>query len=583
MASTDEGRLVEAARAGDQRAFGQLFDQWFDRVHDLSRRIVRDDGIAGEVAQDAFLKAWTKLDTLDDPDAFGGWLLRIARNGSLNRLEKERRSVSVDDETMTAAADARAPEHDPLARMDQAARINLVWDAAAALGPRDASVLDLHLRHGLTPVELAEELGCTPNNAHQVLFTMRKRLATSVKALVLWRAGSPSCDDLRRDLASAGLTSFGGAMVKAIDRHAGSCDPCAGEREDRLAPAALFSAAPVVAATSLIKVKAAAGLASQGVPMAGSSAAAAAANNTSSTGAGRVSGDATSPGNGGRSGENSGAGTSGEAAKSAGVWAPAASGVVSADAGLAADETTLTAKGEGDEPRSGRKVLLLAALALLLLAGVAVVLLQSPGDKVELNTAGTQPRVAASTNTTGKISTSIVVTTTAGGGLTVSGDPDAAPDGNGPGNVGDETDPGDSAGPTATTAPVVIPAPNDPPAVPGPIAPVPPKAPTPPPGTPPAASTTTTAAPVPAPTINWFTATFNPTVGCSGVPGGSTSTRWNLTWTTTDATGVTVGPTGGTVTLGPPDGSASVCAPAGTNSFTLVANGPGGQVSATTS
>lgn len=88
MSKTLEGALVEAARTGDEQAFGRLFDTWFDRVHDLSRRIVRDPGIAGEVAQDAFLTAWTRLDSLQDPDAFGGWLLRIARNKSLNRLEK---------------------------------------------------------------------------------------------------------------------------------------------------------------------------------------------------------------------------------------------------------------------------------------------------------------------------------------------------------------------------------------------------------------------------------------------------------------------------------------------------------------
>ena len=85
MAATEEGTLVEAARRGDHDAFGELFDAWYDRVHDLVRRILHDPGLAGEVAQDSFLKAWTKLDTLEDPDAFGGWLLRIARNGALSR------------------------------------------------------------------------------------------------------------------------------------------------------------------------------------------------------------------------------------------------------------------------------------------------------------------------------------------------------------------------------------------------------------------------------------------------------------------------------------------------------------------
>ncbi|MBX3287530.1 MAG: sigma-70 family RNA polymerase sigma factor, partial [Actinobacteria bacterium] len=277
MATTADGALVEAARAGDERAFGQLFDAWFDRVHDVSRRIVRDDGIAAEVAQDAFLRAWTKLHTLDDVDAFGGWVLRIGRNASLNRLEKERRSTVVDDDAMTRLTDATSPDHDPLAELDQAGRVALVWDAAAALGERDASVLDLHLRHGLGAAELAEELGTNANNAHQVLFTLRKRLGNAVRALVLWRAGHPTCADLRSSLASAGLTSFGAPMVKAIDRHVDRCDECADDRTERLRPAALFAAAPIVAAPTLLKAKAAAALGDAGVPMAGSSSASASA------------------------------------------------------------------------------------------------------------------------------------------------------------------------------------------------------------------------------------------------------------------------------------------------------------------
>ncbi|MBP7631532.1 MAG: sigma-70 family RNA polymerase sigma factor, partial [Acidimicrobiales bacterium] len=295
MAGTPEGSLVEAARAGDSQAFGKLFDTWFDKVHDLSRRIVRDPGTAGEVAQDTFLAAWTRLDSLDDPDAFGGWLLRIARNKSLNRLEKERRSVALDHDTMTTLTDLDAPDHDPLAHLDQAGRVALVWDAAAALGERDRSILDLHLRHGLGPGDLAEELGTTANNAHQILFTLRKRLGTNVRALVLWRAGRPACENLRRTLSSAGIATFDKQAVKVIDRHAEVCDDCSRERSDRLAPAALFGAAPVVAAPFLLKAQAASALEAAGVPMGGSSALAGGSTAGSAAGGGTAPG-ATSTG-----------------------------------------------------------------------------------------------------------------------------------------------------------------------------------------------------------------------------------------------------------------------------------------------
>ena len=78
MATPSDAELVERARAGDQSAFGALYDTWFDRVYDLAFRVVRDGNAAADVAQDTFLSAWRELDALSDPAAFGGWVRRIA-------------------------------------------------------------------------------------------------------------------------------------------------------------------------------------------------------------------------------------------------------------------------------------------------------------------------------------------------------------------------------------------------------------------------------------------------------------------------------------------------------------------------
>ena len=41
-----DGALVERIRAGDDQAFAELYEVWFDRVHDLAGRILRDPGLA---------------------------------------------------------------------------------------------------------------------------------------------------------------------------------------------------------------------------------------------------------------------------------------------------------------------------------------------------------------------------------------------------------------------------------------------------------------------------------------------------------------------------------------------------------
>src|SRR5215204_5872292 len=86
-----DAALVAEALEGDETAFGRLYDAWYDRVWNVARRVVHDPEVAAEVTQDAFLSAWRNLGTLEDPDAFGGWLLRIARNASFNRHRKEAR------------------------------------------------------------------------------------------------------------------------------------------------------------------------------------------------------------------------------------------------------------------------------------------------------------------------------------------------------------------------------------------------------------------------------------------------------------------------------------------------------------
>jgi RNA polymerase sigma factor (sigma-70 family) len=279
-------RLVEAALSGDERAFGQLYDAWFDRVFNLAFGVVRDREVAAEVAQDAFLSAWKNLSTLENTDAFGGWLLRIARNASFNRQKKEARSRPVDDEGMAVieqvgSSPVSAPTgfgvEERLSRLDDPEQfaadgemVALVRESAAALGERDAEVLDLQLRFGLSPAEIGEVIGVNRNAANQLCHRIRKRFATAVQARVLWNGARPACDQLDALLRSAGVTEFDAEAVRLADKHAPDCDQCSERREMRLQPAALFASVPLVAAPVLLKAKTAAALEGAGVPMGGS-------------------------------------------------------------------------------------------------------------------------------------------------------------------------------------------------------------------------------------------------------------------------------------------------------------------------
>src|SRR5438105_11739322 len=94
-----DGQLVERALAGDRGQFDELIRRYQRQAVAVSYRLLGNTHDALEVTQDAFLKAFTSLSTLQKGDAFGGWLMRIVSNLSLNyrRSRKTRQSVPLAD------------------------------------------------------------------------------------------------------------------------------------------------------------------------------------------------------------------------------------------------------------------------------------------------------------------------------------------------------------------------------------------------------------------------------------------------------------------------------------------------------
>src|SRR5262245_56078992 len=94
-----DGRLVEHVLGGDRKAFDELIGRYQRQAVAVSYRLLGNTNDALEVTQDAFLKAFTSLATLQKPEAFGGWLMRIVSNLSLNyrRSRKIRSKLPLDD------------------------------------------------------------------------------------------------------------------------------------------------------------------------------------------------------------------------------------------------------------------------------------------------------------------------------------------------------------------------------------------------------------------------------------------------------------------------------------------------------
>ncbi|MEZ6062865.1 MAG: sigma-70 family RNA polymerase sigma factor [Planctomycetaceae bacterium] len=89
--AASDARLVDEARRGDSDAFGRLVLRYERRVTKVIRRFMPDQDIAQDLTQEAFLRAFDRLEQFDPSRRFGPWLFRIAVNLTYDHLRKIKR------------------------------------------------------------------------------------------------------------------------------------------------------------------------------------------------------------------------------------------------------------------------------------------------------------------------------------------------------------------------------------------------------------------------------------------------------------------------------------------------------------
>jgi len=129
-----DASLVAQALAGSEDACRVLVERHSRPVLTLIARIVRDQGVAEELAQDAFVKAFAALRSFDPSYKFSNWMLRIAHNVAIDHLRKARPTlVSIDaDDSGRDLADVVADGREPSA-FERALRQDFREDLESAL------------------------------------------------------------------------------------------------------------------------------------------------------------------------------------------------------------------------------------------------------------------------------------------------------------------------------------------------------------------------------------------------------------------------------------------------------------------
>ena len=168
----DERRLIERVLAGDRVAARRLYEAHVGRVHRAAYRIVGDEMLAQECTQEAFVRAFARLDRFRGDSALGTWLTRIALSVSLNAVRRRRR-VDGRELALDAVEATRLAAAEPGMEPDLRARIA---EAIDALPEIYRTVVVLHDVEGYTHAEIGDLLGVPEGTCKTRLFVARRRL-----------------------------------------------------------------------------------------------------------------------------------------------------------------------------------------------------------------------------------------------------------------------------------------------------------------------------------------------------------------------------------------------------------------------
>ncbi|MGZ3768352.1 MAG: RNA polymerase sigma factor [Bdellovibrio sp.] len=151
--------LVGKVKAGDRRAFSELVKRHQRSVLRLSLRFVKDMDTAEDVTQEAFIKAYEKLNSFEGRASFKSWLFQIAVNTARNKIREWKRDV-VDIENVHLAVDAEAET-----ALVHTAVADILHTEVEKLPFKQKTALVLRVYEDLSFNEIAEIMECPYDTA----------------------------------------------------------------------------------------------------------------------------------------------------------------------------------------------------------------------------------------------------------------------------------------------------------------------------------------------------------------------------------------------------------------------------------
>jgi len=205
LATTDGQRtedLVRAAQGGSREAFGHLVERFGGPLYNFLRLRATTSEDAEELAQESFLRAWSKLGSYRSTWKFSTWLFTVARRLAVSHYRATHRRPAnvplVEDRGSTAS--------DPSLTLSRREERGRIWAIAEReLSAAQCSALWLRYAEDFSIAEIARILDRSPTTVRVLLFRARERLGRHLEPMGSG-GGAVGGDDCSEPAQVAGLS-----------------------------------------------------------------------------------------------------------------------------------------------------------------------------------------------------------------------------------------------------------------------------------------------------------------------------------------------------------------------------------------
>lgn len=186
MNYTEAVRLV---KQGDENGFNFLYEETYKSKYYLALKYMQNEEAAKDVLQDAYIQAFRKLDTLENPEKFASWLGIIVANTAKNALQKKNPMLfseivgDQEEEEFEYQIEDESIENQPEIAYSQRETQELVHELIDSLSEEQRMCILMFHIEGQSISEIAESLGCSENTVKSRLNYGRKNIKGKAEEL----------------------------------------------------------------------------------------------------------------------------------------------------------------------------------------------------------------------------------------------------------------------------------------------------------------------------------------------------------------------------------------------------------------